>query len=198
MIAKELQDQGAAVAVVDTNRANLAQARLEGLTTYGTSILSDELLDKIEGTGIHQLLAMTPNEEVNSLAAVHFGRAFGRSNVYQLEPEPKEPKVKERSRVSHELHGRVLFARGLTYERLGERAADATLKRTGITEAFTFADFRERSPTAVPLFLRSSTGEIAIISADAPLDPLPGQTVISLMPADGEKLAPEEKGDAHN
>jgi len=83
-------------------------------------------------------------------------------------------------------------------EVLGERAADATLKRTGITEAFTFADFRERSPTAVPLFLRSSTGEIAIISADAPLDPLPGQTVISLMPADGEKLAPEEKGDAHN
>jgi NhaP-type Na+/H+ or K+/H+ antiporter len=183
MIARELQDQGEIVAIVDTNRANLAQARLEGLTTYPMSILSEELVEKIEGTGVHQLLAMTPNEEVNSLAAVHFARVFGRSNVYQLEPEPQEPKTKEKSRVSHELHGRVLFARGITYESLRNRAADgASLKRTGLTEEFKFADLLARSPSALPLFLRNELNQISVISADTPLEPKSGQTLISLMP----------------
>ena len=95
MIARELRDQGEVVAVVDTNRANIAEARLQGITTYAMSVLSEELLEKIEGTGIRQLLALTPNEEVNSLAAVHFARVFGRSNVYQLETETREPKAKE-------------------------------------------------------------------------------------------------------
>ncbi len=183
MIAKELQDQGEIIAVVDTNRASLNQARLEGLTTYSMSILSEELVEKIEGTGIRQLLAMTPNEEVNSLAAVHFARVFGRSNVYQLEPEPQEPKAKDKSRVSHELHGRVLFARGITYEALRNRAADgASLKRTGLTEEFKFADLLARSPDALPLFIRNELNQISIISADTTFDPKPGQTLISLTP----------------
>jgi hypothetical protein len=184
-IGKELLDQGEMVAVVDTNRANLAEARLQGLTTYRMSVLSEELIETIEGTGIRQLLAMTPNEEVNSLAAVHFARVFGRSNVYQLEPEPREARPKEKSRVSPELHGRVLFARGMTYERLIDRAADgATLKRTGLTAEFSFADFRKKFPNALPLFLRDELGEIAVVTADATLDPKAGQTVISLVPSE--------------
>jgi NhaP-type Na+/H+ or K+/H+ antiporter len=184
MIAAELKQQGETVALVDTNHANVAAARLQGLTTYDTSILSDELTEKIEGTGIHQLLAMTPNEEVNSLAAVHFARIFGRSNVYQLEPEPAEPKAKEKSRVSHELHGRVLFARGITYEKLRNLAASGSgMKRTSLTPAFSFADFLNKSPGALPLFIRNESGEISVISADLELSPKPGQTLISLTSA---------------
>jgi hypothetical protein len=186
LIAKQLQDEGEVVAIVDTNRANLAQARLQGLTGYSISVLSEELLEKIEGTGIRQLLAMTPNEEVNSLAAVHFARVFGRSNVYQLEPESKEPKAKEKSKVSPELHGRVLFSRGLTYERLLHMAGSASLKRTGLTREFTYADFRAKSPNALPLFVCTELGELVIITADMAFDPKPGQTLISLVPQDNE------------
>ncbi len=184
LIAKELLDQGEMVAVVDTNRANLAEARLQGLTTFATSVLSEDLLEKIEGTGIRQLLAMTPNQEVNSLAAVHFSRVFGRSNVYQLEPEPAEPKTKEKSQVSHELHGRVLFARGMTYERLRKYTADgAVLKRTGLTAEFGYDDFKQRSPDALALFLRDGAGELVVITADLALEPKAGQTLITLAPS---------------
>ena len=185
LIGKALADEGENVALVDTNHTNVAAARLEGLTTYSDSILSERIVETVEGTGIRQLLAMTPNEEVNSLAAVHFGRAFGRSHVYQLETEKFHPMAhqpKEKARVSHELHGRVLFAAGMTYEALLDRIeAGAVIKRTNLTAEFTYANFRERYPTAVVLFLRRETGEWIIVTAGAPLDPKPGQALLSLI-----------------
>jgi NhaP-type Na+/H+ or K+/H+ antiporter len=195
MIGKALADEGETVALVDTNRANVTAARLDGLTTYPFSVLSDRIIDTIEGTGIRQLLAMTPNEEVNSLAAVHFGRAFGRSQVYQLpieaptssgDPKPT-PKAKSKAKaaVSHELHGRVLFAPDMTYDALNRRIErdGAVIKRTNITSEFTFADYRARHPSAIPLFLRSETGEWSILTADATPAPLPGQSLLSLISA---------------
>jgi hypothetical protein len=185
MIGKALKDEGETIALVDTNHANIAASRLEGLTAYQHSILSEQIVETVEGTGIRQLLAMTPNEEVNSLAAVHFGRAFGRSHVYQLETEKTGAAAhhaKEKARVSHELHGRVLFGAGMTYESLLERIENgAVIKRTNLTSEFTYANFRERYPTAVAMFIRRETGEWVIVTADAPIDPRPGQALMSLI-----------------
>ncbi len=106
-IALALQKENVQVVMVDTNTTNVAAARMAGVPTHALSATSERVLEHIEGTGIGQLLAVTPNEEVNSLATLHFARHFGRSAVYQLSPARDVKREKER--VSHELHGQGSF-----------------------------------------------------------------------------------------
>jgi NhaP-type Na+/H+ or K+/H+ antiporter len=209
VIAEALRAEGQQVLLVDTSPANVVAARLAGLDAQRFSVVSDEVVEQVEGTGIARLLALTPNEEVNTLAAVHFGRIFGRSQVYQLAPEAQKPaaagpagpsadgrasaslppaggseaKSKEKQKVSQELHGRVLFAPGITFEALAAKlAAGAKVRRTLFTTEFDYDDFRGVHPDGfVPLFLITPTGEWTVCTADDPVTPAPGQVLISLV-----------------
>jgi hypothetical protein len=80
-VARVLQEEGYEVLLVDTDRRNISATRLAGLPAFYASILSDSALDEIELGGIGRLLALTSNDEANSLAALHFIPAFGRSDV---------------------------------------------------------------------------------------------------------------------
>ena len=84
-LAQAVQREGLTVLLADTNWENLAAARLEGLPTYHGNVLSEEARDELELTGIGRLVALTPNQEVNALAAMHFIEFFGRSEVYQVQ-----------------------------------------------------------------------------------------------------------------
>ncbi|HTL28502.1 MAG TPA: cation:proton antiporter, partial [Tepidisphaeraceae bacterium] len=182
-IATALQQENRTVLLVDTNPANISAARLANLATFPQSATSEGVLERVEGSGINQLLALTPNEEVNSLAALHFGRIFGRSSVFQLAAEARETKT-SKQKVSHELSGRVLFAPNLTYETLAERiASGAKIKRTKFSDAFTFEKYNDLNKRATPLFLINETGDLQVITADMSLLPKPGQTLVSLVDA---------------
>ena len=79
-----LKEKGFRCILVDTNRVNLSQAKMEGLPVYYGNVISDYIMNEIELTGIGRMLALTPNPEVNSLAALHFSKIFGRNEVFQL------------------------------------------------------------------------------------------------------------------
>jgi hypothetical protein len=67
----------------------------------------------------------------------------------------------------------------------------AVIKKTKLTEQFNFDAFQElyNQRGAVILFVIDEVGDLAVVSADAPPVPLPGQTVISLVdPADEESI----------
>ena len=171
------------VLLVDTNPANISAARLANLATFPQSATSEGVLERVDGSGINQLLALTPNEEVNSLAALHFSRIFGRSSVYQLAPEAREAK-EGKQKVSHELSGRVLFAPNLTYESLASRIArGAKIKRTKFSDEFTFEHYNELNKGATPLFLINEAGDLQVITAEVTLAPKAGQTLVSLVDA---------------
>jgi NhaP-type Na+/H+ or K+/H+ antiporter len=171
-IAIALRDAGQEVVLADTNADNISAARLAALTTHQLSVLSEDLLERIEGTSIGRLLAITPNAEVNSLAALHFARLFGRSEVYQLATEPHEsPRTSggngagrsdgdgaAMELVSHELRGRVLFGHGMTYDALADSLANgAAIRRVRLQPGQTWDAFRAATGRVVPLFVR--TGE---------------------------------------
>ena len=80
-IASILKAEGYHVVLVDSNWANVTAARKAGLSAYYANVLSEELLYDIQLDDIGRLLALTPNDEVNSLAALHFVDIFGRSEV---------------------------------------------------------------------------------------------------------------------
>src|SRR5690606_20915260 len=79
-IAEVLHNAQQKVIVMDTNFANVQAARLAGLDTYyGSATAETDEEFKLDGIG--RLLALTSNDEVNTLAALQFGAEFGRAEV---------------------------------------------------------------------------------------------------------------------
>jgi NhaP-type Na+/H+ or K+/H+ antiporter len=181
-MAAALHNDGVPVVLVDTSYPNVTEARLMGLTAHSTSILSEFVQDELDLSGIGRMLAVTPNDEVNSLACIECAHLFGRAGVFQLPPM----RTSERSRsetMSEHLRGRILFSPEAVHDELSRRfAAGQEVKKTKITKEFPFDKFRERyGEKALILFVRSETGELRIVTADKPAAPEPGDTVFALV-----------------
>jgi NhaP-type Na+/H+ or K+/H+ antiporter/Trk K+ transport system NAD-binding subunit len=183
-IAKALHDESMPVLVVDTSREQIGQARLAGLPVFYGSILSELLLERDELANVGRLLALTPNNEVNALAGLQFGRLFGREEVFQL--ASKQPAPTRDQAIHPELLGRVLFAPDATYEQIARRLEQgAKIKRTPLTPEFSYAQFQQRyANKALPLFVLGTTGDLHPITPDQQTAPRAGETVISLVDAD--------------
>ena len=180
-IAVALQAEAYRVLVVDDNWANVSTARMAGLPTFYASILSQYAVDEIELGGIGRLLALNSDNEFNSLAALQFTDAFGRSEVYQLPPKSEEGSPREM--VSQHLQGRLLFGTGITYTYLSGRFAEgAVIRTTKLTQEFDYDAFRALyGEEAIPLFLIAQNGNLMVFTRDNPPNPRPGQTLISLV-----------------
>jgi NhaP-type Na+/H+ or K+/H+ antiporter len=140
-MARVLREEGFAVALVDSNWSNIADARSAGCRAYYDNILSESLLAEIQLDGIGRLLALTPNDEVNSLAALRFADILGRSEVYQLPPLSKRSESRDHLMPLH-LRGRHLFSGEATFEHLQTRFdSGAVVKKTSITEEFPYSKF---------------------------------------------------------
>ncbi len=179
-IARELKDEGIPVRLLDTNYANIAEARMAGLPVYYGSALTEGTLDNVELEGIGQLLALTSNDEVNSLTALHFSEVFGSNKVYQLPPGQLDATKKQV--VSQHLRGRFLFGPSASYWQLTARFdAGADVKTTNLTETFDYQTFRERYRGAIPLFLISEGGRLTVFTVKDPPQPKRGQRVVAVV-----------------
>lgn len=177
-----LQDQDVPVALVDSNWRNHSAARMAGLRSYYGNALDEGVTEAIDLSGIGRFLAMTSNDEANALAVLHFGEMLGRSEAFQLQASDAVDQSAEQ-KVPRHLHGRILFQPALTFAQLEALfEADAQLKATSITEAFSYQDFlANHEGTAVSLFLMGGNGRLDIFAADAELLPQAGDTLISLV-----------------
>lgn len=185
-LAKALKEQGCPVLVVDSSRTNVNAARLSGLSTYHGSVLSEHALEEIDLAEIGRLVAITRNDEVNSLACLRFVEFFGREQTYQLPFDVARSEGRQ-EKVPSTQRGRFLFSPNLTYSRIEElRAKGAVFKTTRLTEEFTFADWTARyADRAVPLFLLKKNGELQVYAPDVVRKPAPGDAILCL-------LSPEE------
>jgi NhaP-type Na+/H+ or K+/H+ antiporter len=180
-IAHAVKNAGFPVLLVDNNRANVNAARMEGLPTTFASVLGESALEPIAQSGLGRLLALTPDDEVNALAALHFRDVFGRAEVYQLPPR-REGSPRAETAPPH-LRGRYLFAPGMGYDALDARfARGAVVKATKLSAEFDYDAFRARyGDEAVPLFVVTEPGGLAVCTAEKPPAPKPGQTLIALV-----------------
>lgn len=176
-IATFLQDEGLPVMLADTNWANVAAARVEGLPAYYGSLLSDQADDEIRLGGIGRLLALTSNDEANALTALKYAREFGTQSVFQLEPQRAGS---ERDRLGDEQRGRVVFRRGVTYNELESLVEKgAKIKKTDITERFDLADFERLYGDYLPMFVIQNK-QVKVLTEGASL-PEPGATLVSVV-----------------
>ncbi|SFH60036.1 cation:proton antiporter [Planctomicrobium piriforme] len=179
-IGQAVQQAGFPVLLVDTNHRNIRSARMEGLRTTDMNILQEDAAERLDLGGIGRMLAMTPNDEVNSLAAMNMAELFGRANIFQLTPWRQ---VERNEQPPPHLRSRYLFSQGLTFDRLLQRYEEGDqIKTTKLTKEFDFLKFQEmHQGQAIPLF-HIVGNRLTVIDAETRQDFKPGEAVIALVP----------------
>ena len=180
-VAKMLQSEGVPVLLIDTNYSNIAAAKMAGLPADCTSVLSEHVREELDLSGIGRLLALTPNDEVNALAVREYVHFFGRAHAYQLTPWD-EP-AGRRSSVAEHLRGRLLFDKELNHDEIVRRInRGAQLKKTRLSDEFGWADFESLyGGTAVILMIFDADKTLKVVTADAPVQPQAGETLLALV-----------------
>lgn len=193
-LASALEQEGFKTALVDSNWSNVAAARKSGLTAYYANILSEDLLFELQLDGIGKLFAMTPNDEVNSLATLHFVDIFDRSGVYQLVPA-NTGAISTRAELPKHLRGRYLFDDSATYQYFQTRFnAGAVIKRTLLTDEFDYDAFVSHyKDSALPLSSVSDAGILTVYTTDTTPSPSPGYTLIALVDPVAKEPAPRKQ-----
>jgi CPA1 family monovalent cation:H+ antiporter len=184
--ARTLGEAGIPVRLVDTNFNNVATAKMSGLDAICGNILNEYVRDDLPLEGIGKFLAMTSNDEVNSLAMREYRTLFDRVQLFQLSFNSE--KLNHRRGLTSNLMGRELFAKGLTHSLIRDRhARGAVFKVTTLSEKFTYSDFQSRhGALATLLCVLDVNQKLSIATTDRKLTPVPGDRVIALIePTDG-------------
>jgi TrkA-N domain len=184
--AKALQREGFRVILVDDVYRNVRRARMEELPANYGNILSEHFADELPLEGIGRLLALTPNDEANSLVALQFAEIFGRSEVYQLAPEVDLGAGRSASGLPLHLRGRLLFDEDLTYSELSQRIVQgAEVKITPLSEEFSMEHYYEvYGETALPMFLIREKTRLLVFATDRRPEPRAGDKLIALVDAE--------------
>jgi len=186
LLADALAKAGFVVRLVDMNRGNVRQARMQGLEAHEGNILSEFVESELDMSGIGRMFALTSNDEANSLACLQLREEFGSSEVYQLVQKQADARDSQTQRPS--TLGRLLFSPEATHDRLLEVVdSGAVIKRTHLTAKFPYAEFQKQNQGRFVPILAYQGKEVIVATTDQPFVPAPGWTVVSLIV---EKAAP--------
>ena len=134
------------------------------------------------------MLALTTNDEANSLAALRFSEVFDNGEIYQLPPNNMEEGLEEgKVFTPQHLRGRFLFAADANASALARRlGGGAQIKTTSLTETFSHADFIESyGEGALPLFGVDAEGGLHVFTTDGEVLLQAGMTVVALVGGEG-------------
>jgi len=178
-LAAELRDLGFRALLVDSNYRNVTAGRLAGLEAETGNVLGEDMLDELDLGGIGRVLALTGNDEVNTLAALRAGEIFARAEVYRLPGAAKNAPA-----GFHE--ARLLFGPEITYTFIMSAIEKgARLKTTRLGPSFDFAAYRaEYGPRSIPLAVVGDNGRLTFFTDDRQPVARPGHSVVSLILTD--------------
>lgn len=154
---------------------------MAGLPAHRANILSEYAEEQLELTGLGQLVAATPNDEINAMATREFAHVFGKANCWQLTPADKD-EHHSKAVASHQ-RGRLCFFGSPRFRDLESLALrGATIKRTQITDVFTLDDFiRTHGESPRILFMHHPEKGLTPVEATTENFP-PGATIYTLLP----------------
>lgn len=180
--AKIIQNLGFPVMLVDTNFRNVGIAKMAGLPAFHGNILSEQLLRKLSLDGIGRFIAMTPNNDANSLGALRLSDYFGKHEVYQL-PDSLKDKEEDTENAPKHLMGKILNCNGKDFYYLDEIIYDGgKIKVTPLTSNFNFKDLKNNYKKAfVPLAILRVDNKLELITQDIKVTTKPGDKIISLI-----------------
>lgn len=180
-IAKVLLDKGFTVLVIDSNRGNILQARMEGIPSHYGSVVSEHIVNELDLEGIGRFIALTSNDEANSLAALHLSEVFEKVELYQLPPIRGKSRDED-SFIPKHLRGRFLFDEETNFNTLNNAYVNGwRVKSTRLSEEFDYNAFKSYyKDRAIPMFLITEPKRLMVFTTDTKLEPKPGHTIIAL------------------
>ncbi|MBN2289856.1 MAG: cation:proton antiporter [Candidatus Glassbacteria bacterium] len=182
-LAVSLKAKGYRVAMIDTNPREVVAARMMDIPAHLGSALNHRIIEKVNLDGIGKLLAVTPNDEANSMAALHFSEVFDRRELYQLRPGGILSEKEDDNYSPRHLRAHFLFNEKADFDFMSKRfGAGTTIKITPLSNAFGYNDFLELyGPETLPLFLINLESKLRVFHTERKLNPEPGDTIVALV-----------------
>ena len=185
--ASALQELGFKVLLIDANTRNIEQANANNLPAVTADALSESVIDELDLNGLGRFIAVTPNDETNSLAALHFTEVFEHTEVYQLAALPGSQRDRK-GRIPDHLRGRPLFGESTTQASLSKRFNEGGEIRTfGLTEEGSFAAIRAQFNEDIILLFIARGSSLLVHAEENGVTPQTGDSVIVMLPPFSEK-----------
>ena len=181
-IAKELHNNDVHVVLADTSWRSVQACRLQGLTCYYGSSVSEHADWHLNLVGIGRMLGCSSSEQMNTLAAVKYYREFdGRASVFVL--PTAQNKANSKLTYLTKKYAKRLFSKDLSYQTLRSIIKQGgQVKTTTISNEFNWEQFLSLNQQAIPLFYINKKSQIHVVSPDSQHVPEAGWRVVYLMP----------------
>jgi CPA1 family monovalent cation:H+ antiporter len=164
---------------------------MQGLPAYWGNPVSEHAERHLNLVGIGHLLALSPNQELNALAAQYYRLEFDPARIYSIRNQPPEG-GKSGKKTRFRYGGRALFGEDLFYANLEEMLSrGAEIKQTSLTSAFDYDSYlQQHAGQRVPLFALDEKQRIHVLAADTEVEPKAGWTIVALaLPEDAPAQA---------
>lgn len=161
-IASGLRDANVQVLLCDRDWIHLRDARMDGLKVFYGNPVSEYADQKMDLTGIGKVLGVSEFKEQNSLASMRFRNEFGFKNIFSVRVSNDANAKTLDQELDSKYQGRVAFNNYLTFAQFEQLIAEgAEIRKTKITEEFSFEDFKaQNKDSVIPLFAVSSSGNV--------------------------------------
>jgi len=189
-IGKALQQLGSRVLLTDSSWENIRAARMDNLPTYFGNPTSQHADAHLDLVGLGHLLALSPSSEMNALACMRFRHDFPALRRFTL-PSGAESRRTDKHRASEQVRGRPLGSPALSYPQFASKLSrGAEIRTTTLTTNFDWNAYRAlNGDQAVLLLARDPRGWVHLASAEAPLRPEAGWSLVALVEEDGQGAA---------
>lgn len=176
LFAKALDVAQVPIILVDTNIENVIAAKEMGLKTQHCSILSHRIMDELQVSSFGKLLTLTTSDETNLLTCMEYAHFFSEDNIFRIYPKDKKKDVFIKSKK-----GRFLGEKGLNATYIQSMVtAGAGFKPTRLTEAYTYTQFKDQHPKALPLCFITESNHVKFLYDGHRYDIETGVTLIAL------------------
>ena len=167
--------------LIDSNPHNIHATRMKNLKAIHANILEDRLIDHLSLGGIGKLLALTPNDEVNSLAAISFQDVFGKNNVYQLRTSENQKRNSWETSRRSGIRAKQIFSEDITFTKFHALMDQGwKLRSMPVQENSSIEEYKDK---IYPLMI-CDDGKVSIYSEENTPTPGVGTHLISLASPD--------------
>lgn len=180
-IATALKNAGFRVKLADSSWEYTSKARMEGLSTYFGNPISEHSDRHLDMVGLGRMLALSPHEELNMGAAMHYRVDLGVENIFRI--QNRSPKGQTRKNGLNQSRGTLLFGENVTYATLKEMLDHgAEIHSTKLTENYTYTKWkRQHGNFAIALFGIDARKNLRLFSTDDLFEPSSGWQIYSLV-----------------
>ncbi|MEC5425201.1 sodium:proton antiporter [Virgibacillus sp. C22-A2] len=177
-----MKEMGIPVLLVDTSKKRLKSADDHELPYVKTEILAAESDGQFDKQTYDYLISATETESYNALVSSRHIEEFGRRHVFKL--NTREQQDKKSTSPIWTVSGEVLFSEEIVIEELIEKVETGyQFKKTHLTEAYSYDDFRkDRNTKVIPLFNLKPSGKLQFFTDEQKVKVETEDVIISLEP----------------